>query len=78
MVEVEKRGFDTAAFLASADQGTRIDQLARSMFELFAIVKKSSTLPSIRSLVNSGLVKLEVESPSQSTSQYCERPDHQH
>jgi hypothetical protein len=46
MVEVEKRGFDTAAFLASADQGTRIDQLARSMFELFAIVKKSSTLPS--------------------------------
>jgi DNA invertase Pin-like site-specific DNA recombinase len=33
--------------LAAGDQllATRIDRLARSMFELFAIVKKSSTLP---------------------------------
>lgn len=32
MVELEKRGFDTAAFLASADQGSLLDSRRRQGF----------------------------------------------
>jgi hypothetical protein len=36
MVELEKRGFDTAAFLASADQGSLLDSRRRKHHQSLA------------------------------------------
>ena len=43
MVELEKRGFDTAAFLASADQGSLLDSRRRKHHQ--SLASRNSTHP---------------------------------
>jgi hypothetical protein len=45
MVELEKRGFDIAAFLASADQGSLLDSRRRKHHQSLASRNKYTSLP---------------------------------